>query len=52
MTVSYVGSKGTHLGRQLDLNQFLRYRLSLNPYKPGEPIGGTIDPITGCPFSR
>jgi len=37
-TVSYVGSKGTHLGRQLDLNQILPVPLSLNPYAPGQPI--------------
>jgi hypothetical protein len=37
-TVSYVGSKGTHLGRQLDLNQLAPLPLSLNPYAPGEPM--------------
>lgn len=48
-TVSYVGSKGTHLGRQLDLNQIYPVPNALNPYKVGEPIGGTIDPSTGLP---
>ena len=38
-TVSYVGSKGTHLARQLDFNQLHPVPLSANPYKPGEPIG-------------
>jgi hypothetical protein len=38
--VSYVGSKGTHLGRRLDLNQLLPVPSSQNPYKPGEAIGG------------
>ena len=46
-TVSYVGSKGTHLTRVFDANQVLPTPLSQNPYKPGEPIGGGIDPATG-----
>ncbi|HVO80189.1 MAG TPA: TonB-dependent receptor [Terriglobales bacterium] len=37
-TISYVGSKGTHLNRQLDLNQLLPVSNALNPYKLGEPI--------------
>ncbi len=49
MTVSYVGSKGTHLARQLDLNQLYPVSASQNPYKPGEPIGGAINPSTGQP---
>ena len=36
MTVSYVGSKGTKLGRQRDLNQL--YPANQNPYQPGQPI--------------
>jgi hypothetical protein len=36
--VSYVGSKGTHLNRQTNLNQLFPVPLSQNPYKPGEPI--------------
>jgi hypothetical protein len=38
-TVSYVGSKGTHLTRQSDMNQLHSVPLSENPYKPGEAIG-------------
>lgn len=38
-TVSYVGSKGTHLTRQSDLNQLHPTPLSQNPYNPGETIG-------------
>lgn len=38
-TVSYVGSKGTHLTRQFDMNQIVPTPLADNPYKPGEPIG-------------
>src|SRR5438477_3441176 len=52
-TVSYVGSKGTHLNRQTDLNQRRSVPLSQNPYRPGEAIGanghsdcGPIDPVT------
>jgi hypothetical protein len=36
--ISYVGSKGTHLGRRRDLNQLHQVPNSLNPYLPGEPI--------------
>jgi hypothetical protein len=38
LTVSYVGSKGTHLGRQSDLNQLYPTPASQNPYAPGQPI--------------
>jgi carboxypeptidase family protein len=40
LTIAYVGSQGTHLTLQRDLNQIPALPLSLNPYKPGEPIGG------------
>ena len=46
-TVSYVGSKGTHLTRYLELNQVIPTPASQNPYKAGEPIGGGVDPTTG-----
>jgi hypothetical protein len=38
-TISYVGSKGTHLNRQTDLNQLHPVPLSQNPYLPGETYG-------------
>lgn len=38
-TISYVGSKGTHLTRFVDLNQITPTPASQNPYQPGEPIG-------------
>ena len=38
-TVSYVGSKGTHLTQQRNLNQLHPILASANPYKPGEAIG-------------
>jgi hypothetical protein len=47
VTVSYVGSKGTNLNRQLNLNQLHTVPLSENPYKAGEPLGGGTDPNTG-----
>jgi hypothetical protein len=37
-TIAYVGSKGTHLGRRLDLNQ-VHDLTGPNPYQPGEAIG-------------
>ena len=37
-TVSYVGSKGTHLTQQRDLNQLLPVAASANPFAPGQPI--------------
>jgi Carboxypeptidase regulatory-like domain len=37
-TISYVGSKGTHLTLQRDLNQIPPIPVRLNPYKPSEPI--------------
>ncbi len=43
VTMSYVGSKGTHLGLQRDLNQLFPVSASQNPYQPGEPIGGGFD---------
>jgi len=52
MTLSYVGSKGTHLGLQRDLNQLYPVAAGLNPYKAGQPITAadctavTIDPNT------
>jgi Carboxypeptidase regulatory-like domain len=52
-TVSYVGSKGTHLTRQSDLNQLLPTSASQNPYQPGEAIGandcGTTFDSLGVP---
>jgi len=42
-TISYVGSKGTHLTRSYEYNQIHPVPASQNPYKAGEPIGGGID---------
>jgi hypothetical protein len=59
-TLSYVGSKGTHLTRESDLNQLHPTPPSQNPYKVGEVItpnpsgnspdcGTTFDPVYGVP---
>ena len=41
-TVSYVGSKGTHLGVRRDLNQLHAVPAAQNPYQPGELIDGGV----------
>jgi hypothetical protein len=38
LTVAYVGSKGTHLSRQLDRNQLHSTPANDNPYAPGQYI--------------
>jgi hypothetical protein len=38
VTTSYVGSKGTHLGRQSDLNQLYPVSAAQNPYHSGQVI--------------
>ena len=43
LTIAYVGTQGTHLTRQRDLNQIHAIAPGLNPYKPGEPMGGLTD---------
>jgi hypothetical protein len=40
-TISYVGSKGTHLSDQIDLNQLLPVPRSQNPFNPGQPVTAT-----------
>jgi Carboxypeptidase regulatory-like domain len=51
LTLSYVGSKGTHLNRQTNINQLHSVPLSLNPFLPGEPLLAldTADPT--APFN-
>jgi Carboxypeptidase regulatory-like domain len=52
-TISYVGSKGTHLSRQTNLNQLHPIAAAQNPYKVGEAIGpndcGTTFDANGVP---
>jgi hypothetical protein len=47
--VSYVGSKGTHLGRRRDINQIPPVPASQNPYKPGEIFDGGVDDTGAAP---
>lgn len=37
-SVAYVGSKGTHLTAELQLNQLVPFNASQNPFAPGQPI--------------
>ena len=46
LTVAYVGSKGTHLTDQRDINQLYPLSASQNPYLPGQVISAT-DCTTG-----
>lgn len=49
--ISYVGSKGTHLTRQINLNQLQPVAASQNPFQPGQPINATVctaDPVTNA----
>jgi hypothetical protein len=48
-TLAYVGSKGTHLSREFDLNQVHSTPLSQNPYQLHEPMGVTTVVATGLP---
>jgi carboxypeptidase family protein/TonB-dependent receptor-like protein len=55
-TISYVGSKGTHLTLERNLNQLHSIPLSQDPYKPGEaisqPVGNSsISPDCGTTFN-
>jgi hypothetical protein len=42
LTVAYVGSKGTHLSLQRDINQLPPVPASQNPFPAGQPITGDI----------
>ncbi|MGA2813051.1 MAG: Plug domain-containing protein, partial [Candidatus Acidiferrum sp.] len=39
-SLAYVGSKGTHLTAELQINQLQPLPASLNPYAPGQPLTG------------
>jgi len=51
MTVAYVGSKGSHLSLQRDINQLLPITQAQNPYQPGQAMtqadcnNGTVNGI-------
>jgi Carboxypeptidase regulatory-like domain/TonB-dependent Receptor Plug Domain len=52
MTVAYVGSKGSHLSLQRDINQLLPITQAQNPYQPGQAMtqadcnNGTVNGVT------
>jgi hypothetical protein len=48
VTLAYVGSKGTHLNRQRDLNQLYPVSAADNPFKPGEVL--SENDINGNPI--
>ncbi len=41
-TIAYVGSKGTHLTAELQLNQLVPVNASQNPFLPGQPLTSNI----------
>jgi hypothetical protein len=47
VTLSYVGSKGTHLGRKFELNQLHPIPASQNPYPAGQPITPVLTDSNG-----
>jgi hypothetical protein len=51
--VAYVGSKGTHLSQQNDINQITPVPASQNPFGPGQSLINTCDNAnnTGTPFA-
>ena len=51
-TVAYVGSKGTHLTTDLQINQLAPVVPSQNPFKPGQPLtAATCDSYDGSRFT-
>ena len=52
-TLAYVGSKGTHLTLERNLNQIVPLPASENPFGPNEPLtitDCTVSPVTGGGF--
>lgn len=48
-TIAYVGSKGTHLVWQRDINQLPSIPADQNPFRPGQPLTSSIcDTVTGA----
>ena len=41
-SIAYVGSKGTHLTAELQVNQLVPVSAALNPFLPGEPLTSDI----------
>lgn len=49
-TAAYVGSKGTHLSTELQVNQLLPLNPVNNPFLPGQPLTNFICLGEGAPF--
>lgn len=41
-SISYVGSRGTHLSAELQVNQLIPVNAAENPFSPGQPLTSTI----------
>jgi len=51
-TIAYVGSKGTHLTTDLQINQLSPVPANLNPFKPGQPLTAAVcDSFDGQQFT-
>ncbi|MGA8153940.1 MAG: carboxypeptidase regulatory-like domain-containing protein [Terriglobales bacterium] len=51
-TVSYVGSRGTHLTTDLQINQLAPVPAGQNPFKPGQPLTAAVcDSYDGTRFT-
>jgi hypothetical protein len=48
MSVAYVGSKGTHLSLQRDINQLYPISASQNPYPAGQAMQGPTNTNPDC----
>ncbi len=48
-SIAYVGSKGTHLTAELQVNQLTPLNASENPFAPGEPITAAFCGLYGGP---
>jgi hypothetical protein len=49
-SIAYVGSKGTHLVANLQINQLVPVNASQNPFQPGQPLTGDICSFLGAGF--
>ena len=48
-TIAYVGSKGTHLTAELQVNQLVPLNISQNPFTAGQPITAAFCALYGGP---
>ncbi len=47
-SIAYVGTKGTHLTAELQVNQLVPVNASQNPFFPGQPLGFTVNGVDAC----